>query len=107
MGVAGSLLVFTGFWHTFEWAMGGRNKDTLVLIPFGVVYLVLGCLIVTFTGGQSVPWIAVLLVTLGLVVVLATRKNTQVRSWVIWLFIIIDLIIAVFLLLALLTSTSK
>ena len=105
MGIAGAILVFTGFWHTFEWAMGGRNKDTLVLIPFGVAYLVLGYLIVTFTGGQLVPWIALLLVTLGLVAAMLTRKNTQVRSWVIWLFIFIDLIIAVWLLLALLTGT--
>ena len=36
MGSGGALLVFTGFRHALEWLMGGRNKDTLRLIPFGI-----------------------------------------------------------------------
>jgi len=100
MGIAGSLLVFTGVWHALEWLMGGRNKDTLRLIPFGIVYTILGFLIVTFQGGTVVAWIAALAVIIGVVAALMTRKNTQVRSWVMWVFIFIDIVILMALLMA-------
>ena len=58
MGSGGALLVFTGFRHALEWLLGGRNKDTLRLIPFGIVYLISGYLIVTFTGGKIVVIVA-------------------------------------------------
>lgn len=93
LGLAGSLLVFTGFWHALEWLMGGRNKDTLRLIPFGLIYLVLGYLIVTFTGGSIVAIIALVVTAIGLVGALVIRKTAQIRPWVIWTFIIIDVII--------------
>jgi len=93
LGLAGSLLVFTGLWHMLEWMMGGRNKDTLRLIPFGFIYLVLGFLIVTFRGGQTVLVIALVIASIGLIGALLTRKTAQVRPWVTWLFIIIDAII--------------
>ncbi len=93
MGLAGSLLVFTGFWHAFEWLMGGRNKDTLRLIPFGIVYAVLGFLIVTFSGGQTVLIVALVITVIGLLGAIVTRKTAQVRPSVTWVFIVIDLII--------------
>jgi len=93
MGLAGSLLVFTGVWHTLEWLMGGRNKDTLRLIPFGILYFVLGFLIVSFRGGQTVSNIALVMVTIGLIGALVTTKTTQLRAWVNWVFITIDVII--------------
>jgi len=93
MGLAGSLLVFTGFWHALEWLMGGRNKDTLRLIPVGLIYIVLGYLIVTFTGGTTVVIVALIFTLIGLIGALVTRKTAQVRPWVTWVFIIIDLVI--------------
>ena len=51
-GLAGGLLVFTGFWHVTEWPIDGRRRDTLLLVPAGLIYLVLGYLLVTITGGQ-------------------------------------------------------
>jgi len=93
MGLAGALLVFTGFWHALEWLMGGRNKDTLRLIPAGIIYIVLGYLIVTFTGGSIVIPIALFVTAIGLVVALLTRKTAQVRAWVTWVFIVIDIAI--------------
>jgi len=93
MGLAGSLLVFTGFWHALEWLMGGRNKDTLSLIPFGLIYIVLGYLIVTFTGGSIVVIIALIMATIGLIAALVIRKTSRVRQWVLWVFIIIDVVI--------------
>jgi len=93
MGAAGALLVFNGLWHMFEWMMGGRNKDTYRLIPFGLVYLVLGYLIVTFTGIPIVLWVALAVTTLGLIGALLTRKTAQVRQWVTWVFIVIDVVI--------------
>lgn len=102
MGLAGSLLVFTGFWHLFEWLMGGRNKDTLRLIPFGIVYIILGYLIVTLTGGSIVAWIALAVTLVGLIAAYSTRKSSQVRPWVTWVFIIVDVLIILGLLSALL-----
>lgn len=103
MGLAGSLLVFTGFWHAFEWMMGGRNKDTLALIPFGIVYIVLGYLIVTFTGGIAVPIIALAIVIAGLSLGFMTRRETKVRPWVMWVFIALDVLIVLGLLVGLFT----
>lgn len=101
LGLAGSLLVFTGVWHVLEWLMGGRNKDTLRLIPFGIVYVVLGYLIVTFRGGSIVLVIALLVTVAGLIGALVTRKTAQVRPWVTLVFIIIDIIIIIGLAVAL------
>jgi len=93
MGLAGALLVFTGFWHALEWLMGGRNKDTLRLIPLGIIYIVLGYLIVTFTGGNTVAIVALVVTAIGLIGALVTRKTAQVRPWVTWVFVIIDIVI--------------
>jgi len=93
LGLAGSLLVFTGCWHAFEWLMGGRNKDTVRLIPFGIIYIVLGYLIVTFKGGSTVQIIALVVALIGLIGALVTRKSAQVRQWVTWVFILIDIVI--------------
>jgi len=103
LGLAGSLLVFTGVWHVLEWLMGGRNKDTLRLIPFGIVYVVLGYLIVTFRGGSIVLVIALLVTVAGLIGALVTRKTAQVRPWVTLVFIIIDIIIIIGLAVALIS----
>jgi len=86
-------LVFTGVWHAFEWMMGGRNKDTLRLIPFGIIYIVLGYLIVTFKGGSIVHIIALVVTLIGIIGALLTRKSAQVRPWVTWVFIVIDVVI--------------
>ncbi|MCF2869494.1 hypothetical protein L0664_00320 [Octadecabacter sp. G9-8] len=100
-GIAGALLVFTGVWHSIEWMMGGRNKDTLGrLLPFGIIYLVLGCLIVTLTGGPPVLIAAILFAATGAIGAFATRTTTQVRSWVVWSFIVIDIAIIACLLTA-------
>jgi hypothetical protein len=101
MGLAGSLLVFTGFWHAFEWMMGGRNRATLALIPFGIVYIVLGYLIVTFTGGIAVPIIARILAIAGLCIGFMTRRESEVRTWVMWIFIGLDILIVLGLLIGL------
>jgi len=102
LGLAGSLLVFSGLWHAFEWMMGGRNKDTYRLIPFGIVYVVLGFLIVTFRGGQTVLIIALVITLIGLIGALVTRKSAQVRPWVTWCLIIIDVFIIIGLAMSLL-----
>lgn len=92
-GVAGGLLVFTGLWHMFEWMMGGRNRDTLRLIVPGLIYVVLGYLIVNFIGGQIVLWTAMLITAGGMTAALIIRKTAQVRPWVLWAFILIDVVI--------------
>jgi hypothetical protein len=92
-GLAGSLLVFTGFWHAFEWLMGGRNRDTMRLVPFGLVYVVLGFLLVAFVGGAVAQIMALAIVTFGMTAAYLTRETTQVRPWVTWVFIIVDVVI--------------
>ena len=103
MGMAGSLLVFTGLWHATEWLMGGRNRDTLRLIPFGLLYLALGYLIVTFTGGTPVLAAALVLTAIGATGALMMRRSSQVRPWVIWVFIVTDVLIIAGLLAALIS----
>ena len=103
MGLAGSLLVFTGFWHALEWLMGGRNKDTLRLIPVGILYAILGYLIVTFTGGITVLIIALVLTCLGAAAAFMTRKTSMVRPWVTWVFITVDILIILGLLMVLIS----
>jgi hypothetical protein len=103
MGLAGSLFVFTGFWHAFEWMMGGRNRDTLALIPFGIVYVILGYLIVTFTGGIVVPIIALVITIAGLSIGFMALRETKVRTWVMWIFIGLDILIILGLVIGLLS----
>jgi len=89
-GIAGALLVFAGVWHASEWAMGGRNRDTARLIPLGIVYLVLGYLIVTFRFMPAAGWIAFAVTALGLFAALSMRGTSEIRPWVTWAFILID-----------------
>lgn len=93
MGAAGSLLVFTGIWHAFEWAMHGRNRDTARLVPVGIVYALMGWFIVT---GQFMPWVAwaaLALTSLGILAAISMRRTAQFPKWVIWSFIGIDALI--------------
>lgn len=102
MGLAGPLLIFTGLWHALEWLMGGRNKDTLRLIPFGILYAILGYLIVTFQGGQLVLIAALIVTCIGISAAYMMRKTAQIRPWVTWAFILIDVAVIAGLLSALL-----
>lgn len=101
-GLAGALLVFTGIWHAFEWAMGGRNRDTARLVPVGVIHTLLGCFIVTGTFMPWAAWIALVLTTLGMIAAFSMRHTAMVRKWVTWAFIIIDVVIVLALIAGLL-----
>lgn len=103
MGLAGALLVFTGLWHATEWAMGGRNRDTARIAPVGIIYALLGYLIVVGTFMPAAAWGAFVLTTLGLVAAFSMRKTSQIRGWVTWAFIVIDLAIIGALAMALLS----
>ena len=101
-GLAGGLLVFTGLWHATEFMMGGRNADTRRLIPVGIVYLVLGLLIVTMTGGWIVHLVALIAAGTGGIAAFTMRGRSAIRGWVIWAFSLIDIVIVAALALALL-----
>ncbi|MEM8979581.1 MAG: hypothetical protein AAGD04_08860 [Pseudomonadota bacterium] len=94
-GLAGALLVFTGIWHATEWLMDGRRRDTMRLIPVGILYAVLGYLIVTVTGGSLVLIAALVLTFVGMCAAFFLRKSSEVRAWVTWSFILIDVVIVV------------
>jgi len=100
-GIAGSLLVFTGIWHATEWMMDGRRRDTWRLLPVGIIYLILGCLIVGGIGGSIVQIIALGLAVIGGTIAFAKRNEFQVRKWVTWVFIIVDVIVVICLFIAL------
>ena len=102
VGIAGALLVFTGVWHATEWMMDGRRRDTWALVPFGIVYLVLGCLLVTATGGSLTMIVALLAAAYGGAVAFSRRYTLKVRRWVTWSFILIDVVVVACLALALL-----
>ena len=102
-GLAGGLLVFTGLWHATEFMMGGRNADTRRLIPVGIVYLILGILIVTLTGGWIVQLVALIAAGAGAIAAFTMRGGrSEIRGWVIWAFILIDAAIVAALAMALL-----
>ncbi len=101
-GVAAALLVFTGIWHMTEWMMGGRNRDTLRLVPVGVAYAVLGWWIALGTGGWGVQLLALGLTAAGLTGAVLTRNTAAVRPWVTWAFVLIDAVIILALAISLL-----
>lgn len=102
-GIAGGLLVFTGIWHATEWMMDGRRRDTWALVPFGLVYLLLGCLVVTGRGGMIVQLVALAAAALGGSIAFLRRDQFEIRKWVTWVFVIVDVIIVLALLAALLS----
>lgn len=81
--------------------MDGRRRDTWRLVPAGIIYLILGCLIVGGIGGSIVQIIALVLAVIGGTIAFIKRTEFQVRKWVTWVFIIIDVIVVVCLLIAL------
>ena len=102
-GIAGALLVFTGIWHATEWMMDGRRRDTWRLVPVGFVYFVLGCLVVAGTGGMITQIVALLAAAAGGTVAFMNRDLFELRKWVIWTFIVIDIAVVVCLALAVLS----
>ena len=94
-GIAGGLLVFTGLWHATEWMMDGRRRDTWALVPVGLVYLVLGCFLVTMLGGAITQIVALIAVAAGGSIAFMRRNQFEIRKWVTWSFIVIDVIIFV------------
>lgn len=102
-GLASGLLVFTGIWHATEWLMDGRRRDTLRLIPFGIAYAVLGYLLATGVGGYVALGLAIVLPAVGAVLAFFNRDRFEIRKWVTWTFIIIDVVVVAALLLSLLS----
>ena len=102
-GLASGLLVFTGLWHATEWLMDGRRRDTLRLIPVGIVYAVLGYLLATGSGGLVTVVLAIVLPAVGAILAFLNRDQFDVRTWVVWAFILIDVIIVAALIAALVT----
>lgn len=95
--IAAGLLVFTGVWHLTEWLMGGRNRETVMLIPAGAVFLALGCLVAAGIGGVVVTALAILASAGGAILAFSRRNTSQVRKWVTWAYVIIDVLIVVLL----------
>ncbi|MEX3015481.1 hypothetical protein [Gymnodinialimonas hymeniacidonis] len=102
-GIAGGLLVFTGIWHATEWMMDGRRPDTWRLVPVGLVYLLLGCLLVLGTGGMITQIIALLAAGMGGTIAFLNRDRFSIRKWVTWAFILVDVVIVLALVAALLS----
>jgi len=99
-GIAGGLLVFTGVWHATEWMMDGRRRDTWALVPFGIVYIVLGYLLVMLIGGTATQIVALIVVAAGGSIAFIRRNQFDIRKWVTWTFIIVDVVIVLALALA-------
>ena len=101
-GIAGGLLVFTGIWHATEWMMDGRRRDTWALVPFGLVYLMLGCLIVASIGGTVAQAVGLLTAAFGGSIAFLRRDQMKIRRWVTRALILIDVIIVLCLAIAIL-----
>lgn len=103
-GIAGGLLVFTGFWRATEWLMDGRRQDTWMLVPVGLVYMSLGALIVISVGGLITQIVALLAGLAGGAGAYIRRHDFTIRKWVIWTFIVIDVLIVISLIIAMLST---
>lgn len=95
MALAVALLVFTGVWHLTEFLMDRESSDARKLIPFGMLYTGLGIVIALGIGGWMVGATAALAVLTGMVLAILNRKTLDVRRWVIWAYVIIDVAIVV------------
>jgi hypothetical protein len=82
-GIAGGLLIFSGFWHASKWFMDGRRRDAWALVPFGIFYFLLGCFVVVSFGGSVTQILAFLLVAVGGGVAFLCRKDLELRKWVV------------------------
>ena len=67
-----------------------RNEGAARLVPVGIAYLVLGCLIVATVGNSIVLWLSLLAVMTGLLGAYFSRGKASIRAWVIWAFILLD-----------------
>lgn len=89
-GIAAGLMVFAGLWRATEFMMDGRSEGAARLVPVGIAYLVLGCLIVATVGNSIVLWLSLLAVMTGLLGAYLSRGKASIRAWVIWAFILLD-----------------
>ena len=88
------LLLVTGILHVAAFAIHEANPDTMRLIPFGVVYCVLGALI--RFGHQAARTWSLIVVAIGLCGALITFGG-DIPTWLQISFIVIDLAILFFL----------
>jgi hypothetical protein len=98
LGLAAALLVFTGVWHLFEWAVHGVNADTVRLVPFGIIYTLFGALLAAGVAEAPVGVLALLVTAAGMTAAYLTRMQLQIGAGVLWGFILIDVVIVLSLL---------
>lgn len=101
LGIAAGILVFSGVWHLTEWMMAGRNRDTLRLIPFGILYTLLGVGLALFWAPDWLPWVALAAVIIGLGALMTNWGRLMLRGWVKVAYAVIDLAVIAALLLGL------
>jgi len=95
LGLAGVLLVLSGILHCLNWLVAGWNPDSLKLVVFGLLYLLLGVLL--RAGVSWARYIAILSVTGGGTGAAVMLRIFAVPEWLTGILIVLD--IAIFLLL--------
>jgi hypothetical protein len=89
--LAGRILVLTGILHCLGWLVSGWSFDTARLIPFGVVYAVLGCLLML--GHLRARYVALAVTLIGATAASITMNTAAVALWFTGVLIAIDVVV--------------
>jgi len=92
--VAGWLLVVSGVVHVLQLFRGAFNVGVFITVLFGILYLLIGVLLLTnpkriwFIMGIVIPLLGILLSTLG-------ALSASAMSWLLLFYIVVDVIVVV------------
>ena len=92
--VAGWLLVVSGVVHVLQLFRGAFNVGVFITVLFGILYLLIGVLLLTnpkriwFIMGIVIPLLGILLSTLG-------ALSASAMSWLLLFYIVVDVVVVV------------
>ena len=98
LAIAAILFIITALLHIAIPFIYGRGQDTIGIAVYGVIYLVIGGLLLTTAAGW-VPFVALILTAIGAAAAFVQRNANQKLLTFTWIFIAIDAFIILLLVL--------
>ena len=89
--IAGGLLVLTGILHCFAWTVYGWSDGMGAIVIYGMVYALLGGLLLSRVG--KIRYLAFLVTLVGVLAAYITMGSSAIKDELMWLSIAIDLVI--------------
>ena len=100
------MVALSGLLHLLGAALGGLETEALILLPFGIAYIVAAAGL-----NRNWRWLGALMFVLLLVFAIAAyatlSNNSPVPAWVTWAIIALDTLAAFFLFLALWANPTQ